>query len=115
MAPRQCSLSLQGAALSAAAAVLLLVVEPAAADAGLFQNRKRQSGIQVWQSSSKGRDVMWGQCRGWFRKMRSCILQETTCAAHLSPGPAEADIEVRIGNLPVFRNHETYLQWWAAR
>jgi len=22
---------------------------------------------------------------------------------------------VQIGNLPVFRNHETYLQWWAAR
>jgi len=116
MSPRRCSLGLPKAAFSAAATILLLVVEPAAAvDAGLFQNHKWQSGIQVWQSSSKGRGVMWGQCRGWFRKMRSCIMQETTCAAHLSPGPADADIEVQIGNLPVFRNHETYLQWWAAR
>jgi len=115
MAPRYCFLGWPKAAFSAAAVVILLVVEPVAADIGLFQNHKRQSGIQVWQSSRKGRDVMWGQCRGWFRKMRSCILEKTTCAAHLSPGPVDADIEVHIGNLPVFRNHETYLQWWAAR
>eukprot|EP00930_Biecheleria_cincta_P021611 TRINITY_DN15973_c0_g1_i1.p1 TRINITY_DN15973_c0_g1~~TRINITY_DN15973_c0_g1_i1.p1 ORF type:complete len:567 (-),score=82.90 TRINITY_DN15973_c0_g1_i1:311-1954(-) len=80
-----------------------------------FEEHKWRDGIQVWQNSRKGREIMWGRCSGWFHKLKSCILQETTCAAHLSEGPADADVEVRLGNLPVFENHPTYVQWWAAR
>lgn len=85
------------------------------ASAKSFEEHKWRDGIQVWQNSRKGREIMWGRCSGWFHKLKSCILQETTCAAHLSEGPADADVEVRLGNLPVFENHPTFVQWWAAR
>jgi len=95
------------------AAFLAFLVWPAASRS--FEEHKRLDGMQVWQSSSKGRDVMWGRCNGWFRQLKSCILQEAKCSSHLSDGPADADVEVRIGNLPVFRNHPTFVQWWAPR
>lgn len=85
------------------------------ASARSFEEHKWRDGIQVWQNSRKGRDIMWGRCNRWFHKLKSCILQETTCAAHLSEGPPDADVEVRLGNLPVFGNHPTFVQWWAAR
>lgn len=99
------------AVLAATAALLLAAL----AGGSPLHDHKWRDGIQVWQSSSKGRDVMWGRCSGWFRKMRSCILKEATCSAHLSQGPEDADVEVRLGNLPVFKNHPTFVQWWAPR
>jgi len=95
-----------------AAFIALCLVRAAARS---FEEHKWRDGIQVWQSSRKGRDIMWGRCGGWFQRLKSCILQETTCSAHLSDGPEDADVEVRLGNLPVFPNHPTFVQWWAAR
>mmetsp|Transcript_22408 Transcript_22408/g.40389 ORF Transcript_22408/g.40389 Transcript_22408/m.40389 type:complete len:542 (-) Transcript_22408:210-1835(-) len=95
------------------AALILLLAVPASSRS--FEEHKRLDGMQVWQSSSKGRDVMWGRCNGWFRQLKSCVLQEAKCASRLSDGPSDADVEVRIGNLPVFKNHPTFLQWWAPR
>jgi len=60
---------------------------------------------------------IWGRCDRWDRILVGCHLKtESQCSNRLSTGPANADVEIRLGGLPPSTaNASVHLQWWSAR
>jgi len=60
---------------------------------------------------------IWGRCDRWDRNRVGCHLKsESQCSDQLSAGPANADVEVRLGGLPPSTsNASVHVQWWSPR
>jgi len=72
------------------------------------------AGRQLFHWSTEKR-MIWGHCDQLDREITGCNVQGT-CAAYMSPGPADADVEVTLGGLPASTaSNDVHLHWWAAR
>merc|ERR1719291_440505 len=74
---------------------------------------------QAWSAAA---DHIWGTCGPHWSASEEPGVANTTCplvdgwhcASQLSDGPADADIEVTLGNLPPSApGEDVHLQWWA--
>jgi len=67
--------------------------------------------------ASSSHQHMWGTCDPDGAQANGCILAGgDTCSSHLSPGPEDADMEIRLGGLsPSASSAMVHLQWWSAR
>jgi len=68
-------------------------------------------------AEGRGRRSFGGRCDPLKRCQAACQRrQQLTCSSLLSDGPTDADVEIKLTNLPASTaNEHVHLHWWAAR
>mmetsp|Transcript_631 Transcript_631/g.1827 ORF Transcript_631/g.1827 Transcript_631/m.1827 type:complete len:548 (-) Transcript_631:169-1812(-) len=92
--------------------VLALLLAPLGVTAH-FTGEVSSRRLQSWQEKV---EHIWSSCDNWDRTWSTCDGTNLKCSDNESPGPVDADVEIRLGGLhPSTSEEDVYLQWWAPR